>query len=60
MRLIEDEAKRRNIYNLYLTTFEFQALNFYQKKGYKKVMEIDDFPIGFKEFTVFKNIDPSS
>ncbi|MDA3931234.1 MAG: GNAT family N-acetyltransferase [Tenericutes bacterium] len=58
MDMIEVEAARREVYNLYLTTFEFQALEFYKKRGYKKVMEIYDFPIGFKEFTVYKNISP--
>ena len=58
MDLIEVEAARRGVYNLYLTTFEFQALDFYKKRGYKEVMVIDDFPVGFKEFTVYKNINP--
>jgi len=57
MDLIEVEAARRGVYNLYLTTFEFQALGFYKKRGYKEVMVIDDFPLGFKEYTVYKNIN---
>ncbi len=56
MDLIEDDAKNRGVYNLYLTTFEFQALDFYKKRGYKEVMSIYDYPIGFKEYTVYKKI----
>lgn len=54
IKLIEKEAIKRGIKNVYLTTFEFQALGFYKKKGYHVVMEIDDYPIGFKEYTVYK------
>ncbi|MFA7560765.1 MAG: GNAT family N-acetyltransferase [Candidatus Izemoplasmatales bacterium] len=57
MDLIEDAARKRGVYNLYLTTFEFQALGFYQKRGYQKVMTIYDFPIGFKEYTVHKRLN---
>jgi N-acetylglutamate synthase-like GNAT family acetyltransferase len=56
MDLIENAAFQRGITNLYLTTFEFQALGFYKKRGYKKVMEIYDYPVGFKEYTVYKNL----
>jgi ribosomal protein S18 acetylase RimI-like enzyme len=56
MDLIENAALERGVTNLYLTTFEFQALGFYKKRGYKKVMEIYDYPIGFKEYTVYKNL----
>ncbi|MGE4572332.1 MAG: GNAT family N-acetyltransferase [Candidatus Izemoplasmatales bacterium] len=56
MDLIEEDAYNRGVYNLYLTTFEFQALGFYQKRNYKKIMEIYDYPIGFKEYTVYKKL----
>jgi len=56
MDLIEEDAKKRGVLNLYLTTFEFQALGFYKKRGYVEVMSIDDYPIGFKEYTVYKRI----
>jgi GNAT superfamily N-acetyltransferase len=58
MELIEEEAERRDVYNIYITTFEFQALDFYKKHGYKTVMVIDDFPVGFKEYTVYKKLTP--
>lgn len=56
MQLIEDKARDKGIYNLYLTTFEFQALGLYQKLGYEIVMEIYDYPVGYKEYTVYKNL----
>lgn len=56
MDLIEKEAEQRGFQNLYLTTFEFQALGFYKKRGYKKIMEIYDYPKGFKEYTVYKSL----
>jgi len=56
MNLIEDESYKKGVYNLYLTTFEFQALGFYKKRGYKVVMVIDDYPKGYKEYTVYKNL----
>ena len=56
MRIMEKEAIKRGIRNLYLTTFEFQAAGFYQKHGYKIVMEVEDFPKGFKEYTLYKKL----
>jgi N-acetylglutamate synthase-like GNAT family acetyltransferase len=56
MELIEEEANRRDVYNIYITTFEFQALDFYKKHGYKIVMIIDDYPVGYKEYTVYKKL----
>ena len=56
MEMIEDEAARRGVKNLYLTTFEFQALDFYKKHGYEVVMKIDDFPKGFAEYTIYKEL----
>lgn len=56
MELIESESARRGVHRIYLTTFEFQALGLYKKRGYKVAMEIDDYPIGFKEFTLYKKV----
>lgn len=54
MHIIEKEAVKRGVSNIYLTTFEFQALGFYKKRGYEVVMEVDDFPKGFAEYTLYK------
>ena len=56
MHLIEAEAVKRNVVNVYVTTFEFQALGFYQKHGFKVVMTIEDFPKGFQEYTLYKKM----
>jgi len=53
MRLMEKESIKRGITNIYLTTFEFQAAGFYKKHGYKIVMEIEDYPKGFKEVFIY-------
>ncbi len=56
IRKVEKAALDRGVTNIYLTTFEFQALGFYQKKGYKLIIEIEDYPIGFKEYTLYKKL----
>ena len=56
MNLIENKAYEMNVHNLYITTFEFQALGLYKRLGYKVVMEIYDYPKGFKEYTVYKKL----
>ncbi|MBI9010323.1 MAG: GNAT family N-acetyltransferase [Tenericutes bacterium] len=56
MHIVEKEAVKREISNLYLTTFEFQAAGFYKKHGYEIVMEVEDFPKGFKEYTLYKKL----
>lgn len=56
MHMIESEAFKRDITNVYVTTFEFQALGFYEKRGFKVVMTIEDFPKGFQEYTLYKKL----
>ena len=56
MHKIESEAVKQGVTNIYLTTFEFQARDFYKKRGYEVVMKIEDFPIGFKEYTLYKDM----
>ncbi len=56
MHMIESEALTRGVTNMYLTTFEFQALDFYKKRGYEVVMTIEDFPKGFAEYTLYKKM----
>lgn len=57
MHMIESEAIKQGITNIYLTTFEFQALGFYKKRGYEVVMTIEDFPKGFAEYTLYRNME---
>ncbi len=60
MQMIESEALKRGVTNLYLTTFEFQALDFYKKRGYEVVMTIEDFPKGFAEYTLYRKMKKAS
>ncbi len=56
MHMIESEAVKQGVTNIYLTTFEFQALGFYIKRGYEVVMTVEDFPKGFAEYTLYKKM----
>ncbi len=56
MHMIESEAVKQDVTNIFLTTFEFQALDFYKKRGYEVVMTIEDFPKGFAEYTLFRKM----
>ncbi|AUD65786.1 hypothetical protein BK011_08850 [Tenericutes bacterium MZ-XQ] len=56
MKLVEEEAKTRGIQFLELGTTDFQARPFYEKLGYKVVFEMDDYPKGYKCYTLFKEL----
>ncbi len=60
MHMIESEALARKVVNIYLTTFEFQALDFYKKNGYEVIMTIEDFPKDFAEYTLYKKLETLS
>jgi GNAT superfamily N-acetyltransferase len=45
MQAAEDEARARGCLHALVDTFSFQALPFYQKKGYQLQMTLDDFPV---------------
>ncbi|MFS9142270.1 GNAT family N-acetyltransferase [Streptococcus infantis] len=40
----ESEAKKRNCRFAFVNTYQFQAPAFYQKKGYKEVFTLKDYP----------------
>ncbi len=46
----EKEALKHTIAGAYVETAEFQALEFYQKEGYKVFGEADNMPVGHKCF----------
>lgn len=46
LRTAEDEARRRGCWHSLLTTFDFQALAFYRKRGFKVLAVVDDYPPG--------------
>ena len=57
MREIEDEARGRGCLGIFLDTFEFQALEFYQKLGYKIFGQIEDHPKGFYRYYMKKKLN---
>jgi GNAT superfamily N-acetyltransferase len=52
----EEVAKHRGCYGAYLDTFSFQALPFYQKRGYEVFGILDDFPPGHKRYFLQKKL----
>ena len=56
MRNIEDEARARKCTHLWLDTFSFQAAGFYEKLGYVRFGELNDYPVGHKRFFYTKKL----
>lgn len=48
MQKAEKLAQERRLTGLYLTTQDWQAVEFYKKMGYSEYAVFDDFPKGFK------------
>lgn len=53
---IEQQAKLQGATLSMLDTFDFQAEEFYLKKGYEKVGSIDNFPIGHTKIYFSKKL----
>ena len=56
MALAEGEALRRGCTRVFLETFSFQALPFYEKRGYAVHSRLADFPIGGARYALTKNL----
>jgi GNAT superfamily N-acetyltransferase len=54
MKRAEDEALRRGCDHVFLETYSFQALPFYEKCGYSVVSRIADFPKGGARYALTK------
>jgi GNAT superfamily N-acetyltransferase len=54
MRRAEDEARRRGCHHAHLTTLEFQAREFYERRGYAVFGVLDDYPQPYKRFFMQK------
>jgi len=52
----EEEAVRRNCRRAFLETLSFQALGFYQKKGYRVFSKLEDFPVGGARYALTKDL----
>lgn len=57
LKAAEDEAYKRRCFAVYLDTFSFQGLPFYQKHGYKVFGELKDCPQGHSRFFLYKRLD---
>ena len=54
MATAENHAWREGCLGVYLDTFEYQALPFYQKIGYELFGTLDGFPPGYKQYYLKK------
>jgi GNAT superfamily N-acetyltransferase len=52
----EAEAKKRGATSVFFDTFSFQALDFYQKHGYRIFGQLDDFPPGHTRYYMTKTL----
>jgi GNAT superfamily N-acetyltransferase len=56
MAVAEKEAVRRGCARVFLETFSFQALPFYEKCGYSIFSRLPDFPPGGARYALTKNL----
>lgn len=57
MQAIEDKAAAKNCIGMHLTTFDFQAPEFYERHGFKTFAELDDFPVkGHTRYYMIKKL----
>ncbi len=58
MQAAEDEAVRRGCPRVFLETLSFQALPFYEKRGYVIRSTLHDFPPGGARYALTKQLAP--
>lgn len=56
LRAVEEEAREKGAYLVHLDTFDFQALGFYQKQGYKLFGTLENVPKGHKRYYLQKQL----
>ena len=59
LRYAEREASEHGYEVVYLSTFSFQAPDFYSRQGYNLIGELDGCPRGFKRQWFAKRLDKS-
>lgn len=60
MEAAESEARRRGCQGLWVSTYSFQAPAFYERQGFEKFGEIDDFPKNHRRLFYKKPLTPTS
>jgi GNAT superfamily N-acetyltransferase len=60
LRHFEAEARRRACTLVYLDTWSFQAPRFYEKLGYRGVLEVAGFGPGLVKYTLHKHLPPEA
>ena len=58
LRQAEDEARAAGCTTAVLDTFAFQARGFYEKHGYRVYAELEDFPPGYGQYFLRKELTP--
>ena len=56
MREVESYARRTDCLGIYLDTFEYQALPFYEKLGYERFGVLEGYPPGYRQFHLMKRM----
>ena len=56
MDSMEDAARRRRVGAAHLDTYDFQALEFYERLGYVVFGKLDDFPTGHTRYFLQKSL----
>jgi GNAT superfamily N-acetyltransferase len=54
MNAVEDYARDHDCLGIYLDTFEYQALPFYEKLGYVQFGVLEGYPPGYKQYHLRK------
>ncbi|WP_413991917.1 GNAT family N-acetyltransferase [Labrys okinawensis] len=57
MAAAEKEAARRGCTQIVLTTHSFQAPEFYEKRGFRRLASVDDDPIGYSNILMVKRLE---
>jgi len=60
MAIAEGEALRRGCARVFLETYSFQALPFYEKCGYTVFSRLPDFPPGGARYALTKNLSSAA
>jgi ribosomal protein S18 acetylase RimI-like enzyme len=56
MRMVEDEARRRDCRNAWLQTSDWQARGFYEKLGYQVFGQLEDYPVGHTRYFMTRRL----